>query len=101
MVSLFNPPNDMWIILFSLLAGTVAGYFLRRKTMVNKTADAVGTYIIYLLLFIMGLRVGTNPDIMSQAGTLGLQALLIALFALAGSVILSWIVYPLFFRHED
>ncbi len=90
----------MWLYLLSLIAGTTAGLVFRKSGWLSKTADIISSWIIYLLLFIMGLRVGTNSEIMDHFDSIGLQALIIALFAIAGSVFLSKITFELFFRHE-
>lgn len=90
----------MWLILLFLVVGTVAGFLLRKLRNFSKAADQVTTYIIYLLLFIMGLRVGSDREIMDHIDTIGFQSFLIALFAIAGSVVLSKITYHYFFRNE-
>jgi len=90
----------MWLIILFLVVGTVAGFFLRKLRNFSKAADKLTTYIIYLLLFIMGLRVGSDKEIMDHIDTIGFQSLMIALFAMAGSVVLSKITYHYFFRNE-
>ncbi len=90
----------MWLILIILLTGTLTGYLLRKIGKFNKTADRISTYIIYVLLFFMGLRVGSDHEVMDHFDVIGSQALIIALFAIAGSVVLSKITYHYFFRDE-
>lgn len=42
---------------------------------------------VYILLFLMGIRMGINKQITSNLDTIGLQALIITIFCLAGSII--------------
>jgi len=85
--------NIMWIILILLLLSTLAGYALNRIKGFNKVTDKVSMYIIYLLLFFMGLSVGTKPEIMKNLANIGFDALIIALFAIAGSVFMAYLLY--------
>jgi uncharacterized membrane protein YbjE (DUF340 family) len=83
----------MWIILILLLAGSVAGFFLGRIRGFNRVTDKAGLYIIYILLFFMGLGVGSRPEVMKNLGRIGLDALLIAVFAIAGSIFAAYLLY--------
>jgi len=68
-----------------MLAGIVVGYLLRRNK-INFIYELIIT-LIWLLLFLLGLEIGSNKDIVSQFGKLGLQAFLIATAGTLGSVI--------------
>ena len=92
----------MWIILILLLAGTLAGYIFSRKKGFNKVTDKATMYIIYVLLFFMGLSVGTKPEVMKNLTGIGMDAFLISMFSIAGSVMTSFLLYRYFFRkHEE
>ena len=54
-------------------------------------------YAIFLLLFLLGITVGANGDVMNNLDSIGLEALLITLAAIAGSVLCAWGVYRFFF----
>lgn len=43
--------------------------------------------VVYILVLIMGLRMGVNEQVTSNLGTIGLQSLVITVFAVGGSVI--------------
>ncbi|MHB9055670.1 MAG: LysO family transporter [Paludibacteraceae bacterium] len=75
----------MFIVLSFMLAGIVVGYLLRRNK-INFIYELIIT-LIWLLLFLLGLEIGSNKDIVSQFGKLGLQAFLIATAGTLGSVI--------------
>ena len=42
--------------------------------------------VIYILVFIMGLRMGANEEVTSSLGTIGVQAVLITVFTVCGSM---------------
>jgi uncharacterized membrane protein YbjE (DUF340 family) len=85
-----------------MTSGMVAGYFLRNRKWVSKPVGIVITWAIYLLLFLLGISVGTNDTIISNIGKIGIQALLLTIGAVTGSILLSWLTYKFFFRkHEE
>lgn len=47
--------------------------------------------------FFLGITVGTNGDVMNNLDSIGLDALLITLAAVTGSVLCAWGVYRFFF----
>lgn len=48
--------------------------------------------VVYILCFIMGLRMGVNEQVTSNLGTIGLQSLIITIFAVGGSMVFITIV---------
>lgn len=83
----------MFLIIFFLISGVAAGYFLRKKTGIIKLADNVTTGAICLLLFLLGLSVGGNEIIINSIAKLGFQAMALTAGAVSGSVIISYFVY--------
>lgn len=73
----------MFIAIGFMLAGGAAGFVLR--SMEFKNISKIVSGLICLLLFILGLEAGANPQIMSGLGTIGIEALLITVSALLGS----------------
>ena len=82
----------MFGVMIVMLSGVLIGYILRNIRAI---------YIIFLLLFVMGLSVGSNPQVIQGLGTLGLLGIAISVVSIAGSVFLSWIVYRHLFKKED
>ena len=80
-----------------MLSGVLIGYILRNI----RAIPALVSKIIFLLLFVMGLSVGSNPQVIQGLGTLGLLGIAISVVSIAGSVFLSWIVYRHLFKKED
>ncbi|GCB36898.1 LysO family transporter [Bacteroides faecalis] len=90
----------MFIIIGIMLTGMLVGYLLRSKrlTWIHK----IITFLIWLLLFLLGIDVGGNEAIMKGLHTLGLEALIITLAAVIGSTLLAWgLWYLLYIRNRD
>ena len=71
-----------------MLLGVFTGYLLK-----NYQFRWVQKWImlaIWLLLFLLGIAVGTNGEIMNNLDTIGLKGL-----------ILAWVVYRFFFMRRD
>ncbi len=81
-----------------MLLGVVTGFALKKRKM-GWVQKAI-TVVIWMLLFALGIAVGMNPDIMEHWDTLGVQAALLAIGGVGGSVLLSWIIYCRFFVHD-
>lgn len=83
-----------------MVTGIITGFFLRRFENLKLISKLI-TGFIFLLLFFLGISVGSNSDIVNNLPTIGLQALIITAGALAGSILLAWIVYKRFFSNEN
>jgi len=79
----------------------LVGYLLRSRTKLIKTVNETTLWIIFILLFFMGISVGSNNDIMQNLDTIGMRGLQIALVTVLGSVLLSWLVYLLVFKTKN
>ena len=83
------------LIIFSLLFGVSLGFWVFSKHQRSKRyIDSATTYTIYLLIFSMGIAVGTNKSLIINMFTIGWQAILISFCAMLGSVLVA----ILFFR---
>ncbi len=82
-----------------MLMGAVVGFLLKDKNM-KYLPKAITGFVFGLLLF-LGIQVGGNSDIMDNLSTIGTDALIITLGALAGSVLLCWGVYRLFYKNRE
>lgn len=60
-----------------MLCGIGTGYLLRNKKM--RAIGRVITVLIWLLLFLLGIEVGSNPRIVNGLQTLGLEAIVLTL----------------------
>ena len=90
----------MWIILGLMTAGMVIGAILRHNEKIIKRVNVLVTWSIFALLFLLGIAVGLNDELVKNLDSLGFHALVITIASILGSVILSWIVYHYFFRNH-
>ena len=79
-----------------MLGGILTGY-LFRKLSFNWISGLI-TVLIWILLFVLGIEVGSNESIISNLGTLGLEALLLATAATLGSVFLASLLWKAVLR---
>ncbi len=86
----------MQVLLF-LAAGVFAGYLLRSKKNVLGTAGNATTWSLYLLIFLLGISVGTNDAVVRALGRLGVQALILSAGGIVGSVLVGCFVSRIFF----
>lgn len=88
-------------VLITMIAGIITGVLIHRKDHLVKINDQLITMAIYVLLFLLGISVGLNKIIVQNIGTLGFQALIITTGAITGSVLISWMVYKVFFKEKQ
>ena len=81
--------------------GIFIGWVLHNKEKILKLSSQLTNWAIYLLLFLLGLSVGTNEKILNNFDKIGMQSIVITLFAVAGSVLVSWLTYILFFKKNE
>ena len=70
-----------------LLAGFLFGLWLKGR--VKLPTSAITMASICLLLFILGLEIGGNRELLSNLPTMGLTALIVSVLAILGSVTLA------------
>lgn len=90
----------MFTIIGTMFSGIILGYIFRNMDFLRKTEKTI-SYTIILLLFIMGLSVGSNDRIIENLGSFGWQAAIIALSATCGSIVAAWLVLTLFFKKGE
>ena len=85
----------MLVIVCLMIGGVLTGRLTQRRDMkfIRKGIFAA----ILLLLFLLGLQVGHNRQIMDNLGIIGVDAVLITLGAVGGSVGCAWLVYKFCF----
>lgn len=74
----------MFVILIFMFSGILAGYLLR-KIRIGFINGVILT-LIWLLLFLLGMEVGFNDQVIRKFGTLGIEAVIIAALATLGSI---------------
>ena len=81
-----------------MLCGMGVGFLLRKRKLAF--VPVMVTVLIWLLLFFLGAEVGANPSIMHAIQNLGLEALLLSLAGVAGSIALAWALWRLASRKK-
>lgn len=76
------------------------GFLLRAKQRIVSGNEKLITYAIYLLLFMMGVSIGSNEQIMNSLSTLGIVALIVSTGAIIGSILTGFLVFKLFFKND-
>lgn len=90
----------MVAVLVIMTAGAVLGFFLRNQPKIVLANDKLIMLAVFGLLFLMGVAIGSNPDIIKRLPVLGIQALIIAVAGIVGSVIAGSAIYYFFFRNK-
>ena len=78
-------------IVMIMLCGMGTGYLLRNKKM--SFIGRIITALIWVLLFLLGIEVGSNPRIVNGLQTLGLEAIILTIGGSAGSALFSWALW--------
>jgi len=90
----------MITVLLLMTSGIIVGWILHHKTSFLQWISKFTNWAIYLLLFLLGLAVGSNEEILSSFDKIGYLTIAITLFAVAGSILTAWITYQLFFKNK-
>ncbi len=78
----------MFLIFAVIFCGIATGRLLIGRRLVFVPRAITG--IIWMLLFLLGLEVGSDPAVVGGMATLGATALVIFAFSVAGSIAASW-----------
>ena len=81
----------MLIIVSIMLCGIGLGYLLRGRN--TGVVSKIITVLIWALLFLLGIQVGSNPKIIGGLQTLGVEALLLTIGGSIGSILAAWALW--------
>lgn len=81
-----------------ILGGIPLGYVLRHKARLVRTANGMASGIIYALLFLLGLSLGTNEHLLARLGELGLRGFGIGLICAIGSIVATAFIANRYFH---
>lgn len=90
----------MFVPITIMLIAAVAGFLLRKVEVVHRCGSAI-KYMVWFLLFVLGLSAGMNDDIVYGFAQVGLVAFIFSFFGMAGAMIAAWAVYRLFFKSRE
>ena len=90
----------MIAILLILSAGILVGLLIVKYPKLHLLNNQLLNMAIYLLLFLLGISVGTNQQVIQNLDKIGLEAILIAVASITGSVLASFLVFKLIFKQD-
>ena len=85
----------MPIVIGFMFTGIVVGYLLRDISFLKNTEKTI-TCTVLLLLFIIGISIGSNKSVINNLPHFGWQAGILAVLSTCGSIFASWMVLKLF-----
>ena len=88
----------MFTIIGLMLTGMLLGFLLRKQKLSG--IHKVITVLIWLLLFLLGIDVGGNQKIINGLHTIGLEAIVITLAAVLGSVTAAWALWYVLYKRK-
>lgn len=88
-------------ILFIMFSGIIIGIIFRKNRTVINTADKFAGWSIYLLLFLLGLSIGTNEVIINNFAQIGIYSIILTFSGITGSVFISFIAYKIYFEKDE
>lgn len=92
----------MFIVILFVFLGILSGVFCRKLStgacisltdVVARWQGRIVTWLIWLLLFLLGIEVGSNEMIVRSLPTLGVEALLLSTVATLGCCVLAWALW--------
>ncbi|MCU4157484.1 LysO family transporter [Carboxylicivirga sp. A043] len=87
-----------YIVIALFAVGIGIGWLMRDKEKARKGVDSAVTWSVYLLLFLLGISVGINDEIINNFSRIGYKAFWLTFGAVVGSVLLAKVVYQFFFK---
>ena len=88
----------MFTIIGLMLTGMLLGYLLRKRNLSG--IHKVITVLIWLLLFILGIEVGGNEQIIKGLHNIGLEAVILTIGGTLGSVIAAWALWRALYKRK-
>lgn len=88
----------MFTIIGLMLTGMLLGYLLRKRNL--SKIHKVITVLIWVLLFILGIVVGGNEQIIKGLHTIGLEAVILTIGGTLGSVIAAWTLWRALYKRK-
>lgn len=88
----------MFTVIGLMLGGMCIGFLLRRRQLTG--IHQIITVLIWILLFLLGIEVGENRQIIEGFATLGLEALAITITAVIGSSLAAWALWKSVYKRK-
>ena len=89
----------MFIVIAMMFSGIAFGYIMRSRK-INGIHKVI-TMLVWALLFVLGVEVGGNPNIIKSLHTLGVEAIFIAGMSILGSAVAAMLLWKNVKKHEE
>lgn len=89
----------MFTVIGFMFGGIILGYAIKNNRL--NFISSIITTLIWLLLFILGIEVGSNQQIINGLATLGLEAIVITIAAVMGSCIAAWLLWYALYKRKE
>lgn len=89
----------MFNVLILLSVGILIGYLMRNVGFLKHIDKSISATVL-VMLFVFGLTIGSDTQLVSNIGRFGAQAVVLALAGVTGSLVMSYLVYWLMFRKK-
>ncbi|MBW6479041.1 MAG: lysine exporter LysO family protein [Bacteroidales bacterium] len=90
----------MFTVVIIMAAGMLAGYLLRKHKKLISLSERLVMWAIYLLLFLLGVTIGVNDQILERFAEMGWLAFIIAVGGIGGSILIGWLVFTFFLKSK-
>ncbi len=90
----------MFKILFLLIIGICVGYLFRKVEILQKVEKTI-SLTIFFMLFVFGVSIGSNDELVGNLGKYGFQAMVLAVFGVVGSLLASFFAYRILFKKGE
>ncbi len=87
-ITLIHSKKTMFTIIALMFAGMLVGFLFRKQRLTG--IHRMITLLIWVLLFLLGVEVGGNEHLIQSLPTLGIEAMVLTLAGLLGSLLLAW-----------
>ena len=89
----------MFTVIGLMVCGILIGYLSRKRELSG--ISRLITSLIWILLFLLGVEVGSSQQIMDSLGTLGIEAMAITFAAIFGSCICAWALWYFLYKRKE
>lgn len=89
----------MFTIIGIMLLGIFTGYTIGKRQKIPFIHNII-TFLIWLLLFILGVEAGSNDKIIEGISSLGTEAIILSLSAVIGSCFAAWILWIILYKNK-
>ncbi|SFM43789.1 LysO family transporter [Thermodesulforhabdus norvegica] len=91
----------MLYLFIAVLVGIFLGLLPSMPEGFYRAGQKILNFGLFILLFFMGVRLGSYPDVVGQLGLIGIRAALFALVTLVGSVLVVWMIERFILKRRE